>query len=150
MNTRGRLYCVVVGGLAFWLPAIVLYAVFHQRVSILWINILSVLGLAALVIFDRIYGGWAIRWNWALAGVYIFGPISILTEGLLSGATPPWEGGQRLLFDVLVCLLPPMTVWLSLLSGQIFSVLAVTIALPLIEIWRCRHRYRSAAARATV
>jgi hypothetical protein len=140
MNTRGRLYCIAVGGLAFWLPAIVLYAVFHQGVSILWINIMSLLGLAALVIFNWIYGGWAFRWNWALAGVYILGPISILTEAVFSGAAPPWKGGPSLLFELLASVLPPMTLWLSGLSLQIFSFLAATIALPLLEILRRRYR----------
>jgi hypothetical protein len=136
MKTRDRLYSIAIGGLIFWLPAIALAAISHQNVSVLWSNIASLVGLVGLLILDWIYFKWTIRLNWGLAGVYILGPISLLTIAVLTGAVPPWgEGRQRLLFDLVVCLLPPMTPWLSLLSGQIFSVLAVTIALPLLEIY---------------
>jgi hypothetical protein len=141
MEVRGRLYCIAPGGLAFWLPAIVLYAVFHQRVSILWLDILSLLGLAALAILDWVYSKWAIRWNWGLAGVYILGPISMLIEALFSGVAPPWKGDRSaIVFDLAICLLPPMTHWLSTLALQIFSVLAATISLPLLELFRRRCR----------
>lgn len=140
MKTRGRLYCIAAGGLAFWLPAIVLYAVFHQRVSILWLNIMSLLGLVALTILDWIYYRWTIRWNWVLAGVYILGPISIFIEGLFSGVAQPWRASQSLLFELALCLVPPMTLWLSSLTLQIFAVLAVTFALPLLDIFRRRYR----------
>jgi hypothetical protein len=142
VKARRRLYCMAAGGLAFWLPAIILYAVFQQPVSILWLNIVSVLGLAALAILDWVCGRWTIRWNWGLAGVYILGPISILMEAVFSGVAPPWKGrGQSLFFDLVVCLLPPMTLWLSALALQIFSVLAATISLPLLEL--LRHKYRA-------
>src|SRR5580698_9047087 len=113
-RARSRFYCIAAGGLAFWLPAIALFAIFQQRVSVLWINIVSLLGLSAIVILDWIYSRWAIRWNWALAGVYVLGPMSILIEAVFSGVAPPWKESQNLLYLVVVCLLPPMTILLSL------------------------------------
>jgi hypothetical protein len=102
MKTRDRWYSITAGGLAFWLPAIVLAAAFHESVSVLWSNIVSLLGLVGLVIVVCIYRRGAISLNWVLAGVYILGPISLLTVGVLTGGDPPWEGGRRLLFDVVV------------------------------------------------
>ena len=138
MKTSGRLNSVALGGLVFWLPAIALAAASREGISVVWSNIASMLGLAGLLILDWIYCRWAMRLNWALAGVYILGPISTLTVAWFTGVAPPWRAGGWL-FDAVVCLLPPITLWLSLLSGQIFSVLAVTIALPLLEIYRRRH-----------
>jgi hypothetical protein len=95
MKTRRRLYCIVEGGLAFWLPAIALSAVFQQHTSVLWLNIVSLSGLVALAILDRIDCIWAIRWNWVLAGVYILGPVSILTEAVFFWCRPTLEGWPK-------------------------------------------------------
>jgi hypothetical protein len=122
-----------------WLPALVLAAVFHESVSVLWSNIVSLLGLVGFVIVNWVYCKRAIGWNWVLAGVYIIGPISLMTIAVFTGATPLSERGERLLFDAVVCLLPPMTAWLSLLSGQLFSVLAVTFVLPILQVIRGRY-----------
>jgi hypothetical protein len=50
MKTKGPLYFVVAGGLAFWLPAIVLSAIFHENLSLLLLNVASPLGLVVLAV----------------------------------------------------------------------------------------------------
>jgi len=125
--------------MAFWLPAIALTAVYHSGVSILWQNMTSLFGLTVILIADRLWLKSAMKATWILAGVYILGPISLLICAVLTGTRPFWTMGLKdFLFGVLVCLLPPMTLWLSLLSLQIFSVLAATMALPVLEILRRR------------
>jgi hypothetical protein len=37
---KSRWYCIVIGGVAFWLPAIVLSAIFHEDTSVLWLNLI--------------------------------------------------------------------------------------------------------------
>lgn len=127
MHSRHRLYSLVVGGLAFWLPPIILSVVAGQNPSILWLNITPLLGLAALAFIDRISFHWPVQWNWVLAGLYILGPISILIESTLGGGSLRGLG----LFG-LVLLVPPMTILMSFYSAQFFVILGVTVALPLI------------------
>jgi hypothetical protein len=80
----------------------------------------------------------ALKWGWLLAGVYILGPAAMLAASLLSGGRPP-DSLESYLFSVLVCLFPPMTLWLSLLNGMIFSLLAATlIPLPVLLLVQIR------------
>jgi len=140
---KGRWYCILVGGVAFWLPGIVLSAV-SQDPSPVWLNVAPFLGLFALSIIDWIGLKRTLRWNWVLVGLYILGPISMLTQAVFSGVAPPWkQGASFMFFDVMVCLLPPMTLLLSLYSSQIFSVLAATIALPVFAIFERGRGLRS-------
>ena len=146
----GRFYSAAAGGLVFWFPAIALTSISREGVSTLWSNIVSMFGLVGLLMLDWIYCRSAIRLNWALAGVYMLGPFSTIVIAWFTGVAPPWKAGGWL-FDAVICLLPPITLWLSLLSGQIFSVLAVTIGLPFLEIWRRRRRaHTEAQPQATV
>lgn len=73
MRIGNRLYSTAVGGLAYWLPAVLLAAICRQNVSVLWSNILSVLGLVGALTLDWGYFRWTIKLHWALAGVYIDG-----------------------------------------------------------------------------
>lgn len=131
---KSRWYCIAVGGLAFWLPAIVLAAIFTEE-AILWRNIATLLGLTALALIDWIGLKRAISWNWVLAGIYILGPISILTSATCSGGTPLWRlGWSGALAELVFCLFPPMTLFLSLYDFTIFAVLAASAALPLLAI----------------
>ena len=141
---RGRLYSIVVGGLAFWLPAILLVVIVHEDAGVLWLNVIPLLGLIALALIDWISLKRILRWNWVLAGVYILGPISMLIEAWFSGVVPPWKAGWRsVLFDLVVCLFPPMTLWQSLYTSQVFSVLAATIALPIFAVFERGRGIRS-------
>jgi hypothetical protein len=127
---RSRLFWIIVGGLSFWLPAIVDYGLLNQNASWLLSNTLSLAGLALL-------GGatWMVtkqfpKWGWVLAGIYILGPISMLAPLAFAKnpSSPAHSGGNLIL--VLLCLFPPTTLWFSLLNGMIFSVLTVTVILP--------------------
>jgi hypothetical protein len=141
---KGRWYCIVVGGVAFWFPAIVFVAIFHENTSVLWLNVIPFLGLIALALLDWISLKRVLRWNWVLAGVYILGPISMLAPLVFFGGQPPSSSRPRdLLIEILVCLFPPFTIWLSLLNGMIFSVLAATIALPIFAIFERGRGIRS-------
>lgn len=133
---KGRWYCIVVGGVAFWLPAIVLHAIFHEDTRVLWLNVVPLLGLIALALIDWISLKRVLRWNRVLAGVYILGPISMSTASAFSlGQPPSLRSPTVLLIDILICLFPPITIWLSLLNGMILSVLAASIALPIFAIF---------------
>lgn len=73
------------------------------------------------------------KWGWALAGVYVFGPTAMFTAAILahnfSKSSPDhWS------WFIAICLLPPMTLWLAFVDGMIFSVLFVTLALPLLSL----------------
>jgi hypothetical protein len=131
---KSRWYCILVGGLAFWLPAIVLDA-FHEGEALLWRNFTPLLGLTALALIDWIGLKRVLRWNWVLAGIYILGPISILTSAMCSGGTPFWKlGWGGVLAELVFCLFPPATLLLSLYDFTICAVLAASAVLPLLAL----------------
>jgi hypothetical protein len=139
MRTKGWLYCIAVGGIAFWLPAVVLSAIFRGRAGPLMLSVASLTVLFALALLDWFRFGRSLRWNWALAGVYVLGPTAILTASVFSRGALPFPSGPGSWILVLLCLFPPVTLWFSLLNGMILSVLAATLALPVLAIFRWAH-----------
>ncbi len=115
------------GGLAFWLPYIVLAAVSRENAGLFWLNAASLLGLTmlGLVSWTRLH---RVEWGWLLAGVYILGPISVFTESAISGRFQ-FADYHSWLVAVLFCLFPPVTLWLSLNNGMFLSVLIATFLL---------------------
>lgn len=142
---RVRLLWVVVGGLSFWLPAIVDYAVLNQNASWLLSNALSLAGLALLGAATWMATKQFPKWGWVLAGIYILGPVSMLAPSVLArtSSSPAHPGGSLIL--VLLCLFPPATLWFSLLNGMIFSVLIATVVLPFLTIYLKDRSARSGA-----
>jgi hypothetical protein len=133
---KGRLYSILVGGFAFWLPVVVIYAIYPTPPSLLMLNVAPLLGLLVLAHIDWTTKERAVRWNWALAGVYILGSISILTASTVSGGGfPPLTDRGSLLLWALVCFFPPMTLFLSLYSFTTLSLLAASAALPILAIF---------------
>lgn len=146
---RTRLFWIIAGGLSFWLPAIVEYTALDQNASWFVSNVLSLAGLAILGVAT-----WAVtkrlpKWGWVLTGIYLLGPISMLAPSAFvhnhSSASVP--GGK--IWLVLFCLFPPMTLWISLLTGMIFAVLIATAILPFLAAYQRNRSLRpgSPAAR---
>jgi len=142
MKTGGRLRAICVGGLAFWLPAIVVSAIFREGASVLMLNVASLSGLLVLGISDWMRSKSGLKWNWALAGIYILGPAAIVAASSFSGGhlEARWDWGFLLI--VLLCLFPPTTLWFSLLNGMIFALLIASLVLPLLAIVGPRVRNR--------
>ena len=139
---RARLFWIVVGGLSFWLPSIVDYAVLNQNASWLVSNVLSLAGLVLLGVATWLVAKQHPRWGWVLAGIYILGPAlmmapSAFIHGRASVSVP---GGN--IWLVLFCLFPPMTLWMAVLNGMIFSVLAATAILPFLAVYLRDHSLR--------
>ena len=137
-DMRGRLYSIFAGATAFWLPVVATDAIYRDPPALLMLNIAPLLGLLALALIRLIR--WtgkklAINWNWALAGIYIFGSISILTASALSGGHfPPLTDRLSVLFWALVCFFPPLTLFLSLYSLTTLPLLVASAALPLVAL----------------
>jgi hypothetical protein len=127
---KNRLYWIAVGGLSFWLPAIVAAAALHRN-AILWtLNAVPLASVALLGVATWIGTKHVPEWGWVLAGIYILGPVSMLAPSVFlhasSSANVPGENTWMFLF----CLFPPMTLWMAVLNGMIFSVLIATVTLP--------------------
>ena len=132
---RAPLFWIVVGGLSFWLPAIVNYTVLDQNASWFLSNALSLAGLALLGAATWMVTKQFPKWGWVLAGIYILGPVSMLAPLAFARipSSPAHSGGNLIL--VLLCLFPPTTLWFSLLNGMFFSVLIATVALPFLAAY---------------
>ena len=131
-----KIWWVVAGGTAFWLPAMVLAAVLHQNVTWFALNSISLSGMALLGVASYSCLKKSPRWIWMLVGVYVLGPISMLAPSVFfhtsNAAIVPGENVWLVLF----CLFPPITLWMATLNGMIFAVLIVTVALPLLAKYR--------------
>jgi hypothetical protein len=140
---KNILYWIAAGGLSFWLPVIMIYAIFWDRTNTVALNVGSVLGLVILGLACKVYKKKMPRWGWVLAGIYILGPSAILTTGAFTKiqSSPAIHGGNYIL--LILCLFPPTTLWFSLLDGTLFSVVAATVGLPLLAIYQRNERLES-------
>lgn len=118
------------GGIAFWLPVYFVAEVMGGPLETIILNLAPLAGLAILAWMYRKHHGASPNWGWVLAGIYFLGPILLLAPGLIRSAIngTSFKGGWLDLF----MLLPPMTLWLALLSGTIFAVLTATVVLPVL------------------
>lgn len=135
--TRGscmkqNLYWLVLGGLAFWMPFVLLSATHKWTENTLALNLASVAVLALVSLISWVVRKKIPKWGWALAGVYILGPTATFAAWALSPFSSSASLPADWIWRIAFCLLPPMTLWLALLSGMIFSVLFATLALPLL------------------
>ena len=133
---RQKLFWIVVGGLAFWLPTVVLSAIYRWSVSTVALNLASLTGTAVVGLITWVTVKRMPRWGWVLAGVYILGPTAMLVASAFARILPTTNLPGDWIWRVMFCLLPPMTLWMATLNGMIFSVLLVTIALPLLALLR--------------
>ena len=133
---RNRLYWLVVGGLSFWLPAILVGAALHQNVSAVLLNVVSLAGLILVGGTSWMYTKHIPKWDWVLAGIYVLGPVSMLAPLVFVRIPPSPASSGGTLILVLLCLFPPTTLWFSLLNGMIFSVLIATLTLPFLAKYR--------------
>lgn len=133
---RSKLYWIVIGGLSFWLPAILVGAALHQNGSVLVLNVVPLLSVILLGAASWMCTKHFPKWGWVLAGIYILGPISMLVPSKFFHAPSSVSIPGEKLWILLFCLFPPMTLWMALLNGMIFSVLIATVTLPFLAKYR--------------
>lgn len=131
---KRNLGTLFLGGLAFWAPYVLLSATTRWTENLVALNLTAVLGLCLFGIASWITQGKLPQWGLMLAGVYTLGPVAILSAWALSPFSSSFSSPGDWIWRIVFCLLPPMTLWLALLSGMIFSVLFVTLALPLLSL----------------
>lgn len=132
---KSGLYWIALGGLSFWLPAIVVNAVLGQKSNLWTLNVVPLAGLALLSVASWISTKHLPKWGWVLAGIYILGPISMLAPSVfLDGPSSPDVPGENA-WVFLFCLFPPMTLWMAVLNGMIISVLIATVTLPFLAAY---------------
>jgi hypothetical protein len=129
---RSRLYWILLGGLSFWLPPIVASATLRPSVGLWTLNTLPLAGVTLLAVSSWMATKRLPKWGWVLAGIYVLGPISMLAPSvLLHVPSSPIVPGEKT-WMIVFCLFPPMTLWMAVLNGMIFSVVLATVVLPLI------------------
>jgi|SRR5580692_9077763 hypothetical protein len=140
---KNGLYWVAVGGLSFWLPAIVVNVALGQKSNLWTLNVVPLAGVTLLGVASWIGTKRLPKWGWVLAGIYILGPVSMLAPSVFlhvpSSLNIPGENAWKFLF----CLFPPMTLWMAVLNGMIFSVLITTVTLPVLAAYQRDQALRS-------
>lgn len=128
-SLRRWIFWSLIGGAAFWLPVIVLYAVLRGRVSVLSLNLAPLVGLQLLDIVFRMRHKDSPQWGWVLAGIYILGPLAMEIASL----TVDYTHQMDWLWFVVFALLPPMTLWFATLWEILISLLIATLLLIVLE-----------------
>jgi hypothetical protein len=132
---KNRLYWSAVGGLSFWLPAMVVAAAFHEDLNLWALNVIPLAGLTLLGAASWIATNHPPKWGWVLAGIYILGPVSMVAPSVfLHVPSSPNVPGENI-WMFLFCVFPPMTLWMAVLNGMIFSVLIATVTLPFLAAY---------------
>jgi thiol:disulfide interchange protein len=132
---KNRLYWIAVGGLSFWLPAMVVAAAFHEDLNLWALNVIPLAGLTLLGAASWIATNHLPKWGWVLAGIYILGPVSMVAPSVfLHVPSSPNVPGENI-WMFLFCVFPPMTLWMAVLNGMIFSVLIATVTLPFLAAY---------------
>jgi hypothetical protein len=129
---KGRLFWIAMGGLSFWLPTIVVNTALDQKSNLWTLNVVPLVGVALLGVAGWIGIKRLPKWGWVLAGIYILGPVSMLAPSIfLHVPSSPNIAGENT-WTFLFCLFPPMTLWMAVLNGTIFSVLIATVVLSIL------------------
>ena len=135
---KSRLCWIALGGLSFWLPAIVVNAALDQKSNLWTLNVVPLAGVTLLGVANWLATKHLPKWGWVLAGIYILGPVSMMAPSVFlhdpSSPNVPGENTWMFLF----CLFPPMTLWMALLNGMLFSVLIATVTLPFLAVYQKR------------
>jgi hypothetical protein len=125
---KERVHWIVVGGVSFWLPAVLLMAAVQEKVTFFELDIVPLASLVLLAMASWLRTKRFPRWGWVLAGIYIFGPSAMLIPSAF-GSSPASDLTGKII-GLAICLFPPMTLWLSLLNGMFVAVLVATMTLP--------------------
>lgn len=144
---KQNMYSFVLGGFAFWAPFVLLAAT-GKFGSILPDNISSLAGIFIFGLISWYAARKLPKWGWVLAGVYVFGPTAMFTAAVLAHNLSKSSLDHWWVF-VAICLLPPMTLWLSFVDGMIFSVMFVTLTLPLLSLARRTGQLRDSSSSGT-
>jgi hypothetical protein len=105
------------------------------------LNVVPLAGVALLGAASWVHAKRLPKWEWILAGIWVLGPVSMLLPSVFFQAlSSPNIPGERT-WMILFCLFPPMTLWMAVLNGMIFSVLFVTVVLPCLAM--CRRQKRT-------
>lgn len=136
MRDRERLYWIAWGGICFWLPSVVSFALDPQpdeRGLLRTIIFFPLAGIASLSAANWIAAKHPPRWGWILAGIYILGPILLFSLLASSAIVHPsfvfgekaskyplhffyphflgFLGGMtRMTLEVLVCMIPSLLI----------------------------------------
>src|SRR5271156_2843075 len=105
---RSKIYWIAVGGCAFWLPALILFAAYPRSISPVALNLASLTGLALLGLASLAIHKDKPRWGWVLAGVYILGPAAMFLTSTLDRTPSPTSLPGDWIWLLTFCLLPPM------------------------------------------
>jgi hypothetical protein len=118
-----------VGGLSFWLPAIAISAV-RENMNMFALNLIPLIGITLLGVANWMATKHPPKWGSVLAGIYILGPTAMMAPSLFIRTSSSADIPGEHIWMLLLCLFPPMTLWMATLNGMIFSVLITTVTLP--------------------
>ena len=125
-----RIILILVGGLAFWAPAVLLEILSKGRYSITIANLLPV--VCVLCLYWLLRRGHFRKLNgvplYMLAGIYLLAPLSLTVAGsAFGGGFTQFTGGHDVLWLLLASVVPPLAMILAGYNGTIFGLLAMTI-----------------------
>ncbi len=122
-----KIYWLIIGAATFWVPAI--YAShFLPQLNVVMLNAIPLACMILLGIICRLLNR-SPRWALVLAGIYVLGPVLQLAPSMFTHASPLPSAIHEKMWLLALCLFPPVTLWLALLNGLLYSLLIGTAAL---------------------
>ena len=133
----GRLYYVLFGAVAFWLPYVGFEILTHRRASLILQTLLPfavLVGAYLALSFARTRCS-INRAQWMLVGIYLLGPLFLSIGAIpFQGGFSQFHGWRDLAYLLFFSLIPPLQLWYAAYEGAEFGMLLATVFLVIVGI----------------
>jgi len=138
-----RIFLVVAGAFAFWVPAPLAAALLGRHLNFVLLNTLPVgCSLCLYMLLTRVRRLRNLRTLpiYMLLGTYLLGPLAImLTSAAIQGGLVPFPAsGRDLLSLIAISVFPPLTMLVAGNNGVILGLLAITAVFVVAAVVRRR------------
>ena len=130
MRATSRIILVITGALSFWIPALLTPFFLAGALGNITQNVVAVVCATGVYLLLRSWGAKQVAIH-MLVGMYVLCPLLISLEAQILGSThaPPVTSRTDILWLLISCVFPPMTLLWAGYAGAFFGLLAESVIL---------------------